>query len=112
MQSEKADLEKNMIDMKSVVKTVIVTTLAFISLGLIQFFIGERQFLFRCIVLVSLFTAYLANFARSPQIREFFFRKLTQKRIYWNENLVVLKSKIRILRANKVSVLRNDNQES
>ena len=95
---------KNMIDTKSVIKTVVSTGFLVISFVLLHQFTDPKFVPFELILGVAVFTMYLVKFAQCPEIQEFFLRKLSQKTTNFKENLMTFKIQILKLIPNQVGV--------
>lgn len=105
MEFENRDEAKNIINMRSVIKTVLFTSFFVVSIVVLRFFADQRIFPYGLMMGVLVFTMYLVKFSQNPKIKEYFFHKLTQKKTILQENYTILSSRILNLRANKVGVL-------
>lgn len=104
MEFENRDEAKNIINMRSVIKTVLFTSFFVVSIVVLRFFADQRIFPYGLMMGVLVFTMYLVKFSQNPKIKEYFFHKLTQKKTILQENYTILSSRILNLRANKVGV--------
>jgi len=103
---ENRDEAKNIINMRSVIKTVLFTSFFVVSIVVLRFFADQSIFPYGLMMGVLVFTMYLVKFSQNPKIKEYFFHKLTQKKTILQENYyTILSSRILNLRANKVGVL-------
>ncbi|XP_023333462.1 uncharacterized protein LOC111705217 [Eurytemora carolleeae] len=106
MEFENRDEAKNIINMRSVIKTVLFTSFFVVSIVVLRFFADQSIFPYGLMMGVLVFTMYLVKFSQNPKIKEYFFHKLTQKKTILQENYyTILSSRILNLRANKVGVL-------
>ena len=104
--SEGVDKAKNMINMKSVLLTaIIIFLLPFITI-LIHYQSLEGVPL-SMLMSVTVFTLFLVKFSQNEKIKEFFFRKLNQKKTQVVENFQNLKVSTFKIKINKVSVQEN-----
>jgi len=104
--SEGVDKAKNMINMKSVLLTaIIIFLLPFITI-LINYHSLEGVPL-SMLMSVTVFTLFLVKFSQNEKIKEFFFRKLNQKKTQVLENIQNIKVSIFKIKINKVSVQEN-----
>ncbi len=102
--SENVDSAKNMINMKSVIKTVISTIFIVISIVLLRRFTDQSKMPYSLILGLTVFTMYLVNFAQSPKIKEFWRHKLSQNMTNFRETLIAVKSRVLQLKSNQVGV--------
>ena len=100
--SENVDSAKNMINMKSVIKTVISTIFIVISIVLLRRFTDQSKMPYSLILGLTVFTMYLVNFAQSPKIKEFLRHKLSQNVTNFRETLIAVKSRVLQLKSNQV----------
>ena len=104
--SEGVDKAKNMINMNSVLLTaIIIFLLPFITI-LIHYQSLEGVPL-SMLMSVTVFTLFLVKFSQNEKIKEFFFRKLNQKKTQVVENFQNLKVSTFKIKINKVSVQEN-----
>ena len=59
------------------------------------------------LMIVTVFTLFLVKFSQNEKIKEFFFRKLEQKKTQLVETIQNLKVSISKIKINKVSVQEN-----
>ena len=77
-ETESSDNVKNIVNMKSVIITVVFTICLAMTLILFRY-IDQSHIPFNLILTVSIFTLYLVKFAQNEKILEYTKRKLTQK---------------------------------
>lgn len=104
--SEGVDKAKNMINMKSVLLTAIITFLLPFIIILIKY-ISPKGVPLNMMLIVTVFTLFLVKFSQNEKIKEFFFRKLDQKKTQVVENIQNLKVSIFKIKINKVGVQEN-----
>ena len=79
METDQNESVKNMISMKTVILTVIFTTVTAATAYLLHQ-VDQRRIPFTVIITLTIFTAYLVKFSLNSQIQAFLARKLTQKK--------------------------------
>ena len=104
MESERTDTVKNMINMKSIIRTVIVSTLLFFFFSFLQYFDVTWRVPFGFVFAVTIFTTYIVKVVQNPEILAYVMRKFEQKKTNWKENFYALKSQMVKVTSNRVDV--------
>ena len=104
MRSETAaDSSKNMVSMKTVLITVLITSFSGIIVILLHY-IDQSHIPYNLILTVAIFTTYPVKFIQNPKIQDFLHRKMSQKKLQWKDYLLGLKESILRVRSRRVGV--------
>lgn len=95
---------KNIISMKAVIAFVVISTIT-VATGIVLSFTDQRQIPQNLIITASIATSFIVKFVNSPKIKEFFFRKMTQKKLNLSEFFLFTKSSFLKITRRKVGVL-------
>ena len=90
-------------DMKSIIPDIVLLVL----IGILAVFLRDmdhRNIPFNEVLTITLFTGYLVQFTQNPEIKEFFFHKVTQKKTTLKEKLSGYKESIQKIRQSRVGV--------
>ena len=103
MKYEVSDSSKNMINLKSIIVTVLITSALTVPLILLHYF-DQSHIPYNIILAVTIFTMYLVKFVQNPSILKFFVHKMSQRKLILKETALVLRSAILKVKVNRVGV--------
>ena len=106
---EKEGSLRNMIDMKSIIPAIVLLFVIGL-LALILHDVDHSLIPFNAVLLVNLITGVLVNFAHNPNIKQFFFHQMSQKKTIPREKLSGYKTsilKIKVVRVGVSNVVEN-----
>lgn len=102
-EANSSDTMKNIVNMKSVIITVVSTICLAVPLILLRY-VDQSHIPFNLILTVSIFTLYLVKFAQNQKILEYSKRRLTQKKNEVIEKVRGLKTAVFKVRENQVGI--------
>ena len=103
VESEKANSIKNMMNMKTVIIAVIITS-GGVVLAVLLRTVDQRQMPLNFIMSDTIATLLLIKFFHNPEIQKYSKRKMSQKRTNIEESFKHLKSRILKLKTNRVGI--------
>ena len=98
-----ADSSKNIVSMKTVLITVLVTSITAIIVILLHY-LDQSHIPYNLILTVAIFTTYPVKFILNPKIQEFLNRKISQKKLQWKDYFLGLKESMLKCRSRRVGV--------
>ena len=96
-----ADTSKNMVSMKTVLVTVLITSILAIIIILLHY-LDQSHIPYNLILTVAIFTTYPVKFSQNTKIQEFLNRKKSQKKLELNDYFLGLKESILKVRSRRV----------